>query len=181
MNDTSRNTEKFKSWDFQECRGSYANILGIQGLKHPWPKRLTSLHEERKTSAYVSEWTGFACISVPFSLSLNRTEEVRLREQQSGGGSQGGEGDEKHLLRTSVNTRCSVYFRTTSPVSYCIRITYLFIVTSLDGSPRPGPWFADCCSTRWRHFPASQLHGPSSSSFSMEKLQIIKYIVILLN
>lgn len=108
-----------------------ANILGIQGLKHPWPKRLTSLHEQRKTSAYVSEWRGFACISVPFPTSRLGGQR-KLREWQSGGGAEGGGGggDEKHLLRTSVNTRCSVYFRTMSPVSYCIRIAYLFIVTS---------------------------------------------------
>lgn len=58
-------------------------------------------------------------ISVPFPISPTK----------GGGGCGSGTsgrrrrgGDEKHLLRTSVNTRCSVYFRATSPVSYYIRI-----------------------------------------------------------
>lgn len=51
----------------------------------------------------------------------------RLPERQERPGGRG----EKHLLRTSVNTRCSVYFRTTLPVSYYIRIA--------DSPPPPPP------------------------------------------
>jgi len=65
------------------------------------------------SSAYVSE-CGRASLAFlpPLPPSFqHRAEEAVASAGRGGGG-------EKHLLRTSVNTRCSVYFRTTSPVSH---------------------------------------------------------------
>lgn len=90
--------------------------------------------------AYVSKPTRFACISVfPFPLHVpytyiykhNISLSRRRRVEEAAGAKSGGGSKakserrgEKHLLRTSVNTRCSVYFRTTSRVSCRIRITH---------------------------------------------------------
>lgn len=129
-------------------------MLGwVQGLKYPWSKRPAGLHEERETSAYVSE-CGQAS-SAFLSPSLSRRYRGSVEAAGAAGG-EGGGGDEKHLLRTSVNTRCSVYFRTTSPVSYYIRIADLFIVTSRELLRSALPTVAMSAMTRWRHLPTGR-------------------------
>lgn len=142
--------------DFQERRGTRDTLLALSKDSNIRDRNTAGgfargTRDECLRKRYMD--TGFACISVPLPCLYDGGRR-RLRERPDADGRGREEGGEKHLLRTSVNTRCSVYFRTTSPVSYYIRIA----------NPRSLSRHAACHAllyrppqqTRWRHFSTRQ-------------------------